>query len=104
MEEIEGSVDFERYTIRYQYYGNLLHLLGECHAFLAWKTSQKYSKGLSKVGRIELGKGQKTRTRTLGRLDLSKAWSKEDGSRDTHVKESVQTTKGKQWKFHKNTM
>jgi hypothetical protein len=35
MEEIEGLVDFECYTIRCHNYGNLLHLLGECHAFLA---------------------------------------------------------------------
>lgn len=104
MEELEGLVGFEHYTIRRHYFGNLLHLLGECCAFLAWKTSQKYSMGLSKVGRIEFGKGKKIRIRTLGRLDLSKAWSKEDGSRDTHVKESIQMGKSKQWKFHKNTM
>lgn len=99
-----GVADFEQYTIRCHYYGNLLHLLGECCAFLEWKTSKKYSMGLSKVERIKLGKGQKRTTRTLGRLDLSKAWSKEDGSRDAHVKESIQMAKGKQWKFHKNTM
>ncbi len=71
MEEIKGLVDFERYTIRCHYYGNLLHLLGECHAFLAWKTSQKYSMGLSKVENTKLGKGQKRRTRTF-----KEAWPK----------------------------
>jgi len=36
MEKVEGLVDFEHYTsIKCHYYGNVLHLLGECHAFLA---------------------------------------------------------------------